>query len=98
MEPLNNHIILSHIDKPMRILFWPANQFFACTVPLAVGMAMDHLAIGGILFLLITMGFRMFNKRFGRGKFRSIMYWYFPTPSRITKMGVPPSHVRYWVK
>jgi type IV conjugative transfer system protein TraL len=98
VEPLNNHIILSHIDKPMRILFWPANQFFACTVPLAVGMTSDHMVVGVLLSLLITIGFRIFNRQFGRGKFRSIVYWYFPTPSRITKMGVPPSHVRYWIK
>jgi type IV conjugative transfer system protein TraL len=98
MEPLNNHIILSHIDKPVRILFWPANQFFACTIPLATGMTLDHLAVGGIFSLLTVVGFRVFNRRFGRGKFRSVMYRYFPTPSRIIKMGVPPSHVRYWVK
>jgi type IV conjugative transfer system protein TraL len=98
MESLNNHIILGHIDKPIRILFWPANQFFACTVPLAVGMTTDHLIIGSIFAILVITFFKIFNKRFGKGRFRSIMYWHFPTPSRIIKMNIPPSYIRYWVK
>jgi type IV conjugative transfer system protein TraL len=88
VEPLNNHIILSHIDTPLRILFWPANQFFACVTPLALG----------IMMLVAGAFSRAFKKRFGRGKFRSVMYWLFPTPMRIVRLGVPPSHVRYWVK
>ena len=96
MQTLNNHIILSHIDAPIRILFWPANQFFACAVPLAVGMTADRLALGAIVSLLIIAFFKTFNKRFGKGKFRSIMYWNFPTPSRVVKMGVPPSCIKYW--
>ena len=98
MQTLHNHIILSHIDAPIRILFWPANQFFACAGPLAGGMTADRLALGAIVSLLIIAFFKTFNKRFGKGKFRSIMYWNFPTPSRVVKMGVPPSCIKYWVK
>jgi type IV conjugative transfer system protein TraL len=98
MDQINSHVILSHIDAPARILFWPASQFFICAIPLGVGMATDHLIAGLLMSFLCVNFFRMFSKRFGKGRFRSIMYWYLPTSSKMVKMGVPPSHVRYFVK
>ena len=98
MSPLNNHVILSHIDSPVRILFWPASQFFACTIPLAIGMTIDHLIIGLVMSLLVIIFFKVFNKTFGKVRFRAITYWYLPTPSRMVKLGVPPSHIRVWYR
>jgi type IV conjugative transfer system protein TraL len=98
MDSINSHVILSHIDTPARILFWPASHFFVCTVPLGVGMATDHLVIGLFMAFLCVSFFQQFNKRFGKGRFRSIIYWYLPTSSKIVKMGVPPSYVRYFVR
>jgi conjugal transfer pilus assembly protein TraL len=97
-DTINNHVILSHIDRPTRILLWPAGQFFACAIPLAVGMVADHLVVG-LLFSILSVGFfRWFGNRFGHGRFRAIMYWYLPTAARVEKLGMPPSHVRYWIK
>jgi type IV conjugative transfer system protein TraL len=98
MSEINNHVILSHIDRPARILLWPAKQFFACTAPAAVGMTTDHIIVG-LVFSLLSVGFfRWFENRFGRGRFRAIAYWYLPTATRMIKLGVPPSFVRYWVR
>jgi type IV conjugative transfer system protein TraL len=98
MDQINDHVILSHIDTPMRILFWPANQFFACSIPFALGMTTDHLILGLFMSFLAISFFRLFNKKFGKSRFRSIVYWYLPTSSKVTKMGVPPSHIRYFVR
>jgi type IV conjugative transfer system protein TraL len=95
---INSHVILSHIDAPARILFWPAHQFFTCAIPFGVGMATDHLVAGLIVAFLCICFFQKFDTRFGNGRFRSIVYWYLPTSSKIVKLGVPPSHVRYWVR
>ena len=98
MVTLNNHVILSHIDSPVRILFWPAGQFFACTIPLAVGMTVNHFVIGAAMSVLVIISFKFFNKRFGKSRFHAISYWYLPTPQRLVKLRIPPSHVRLWVK
>jgi type IV conjugative transfer system protein TraL len=97
-DAINNHVILSHIDRPQRILLWPAGQFFGCAIPLAVGMTTDHAVIGLVFSALCVCCFRRFSDRFGRGRFRTITYWHLPTAARVEKLGVPPSHVRYWIK
>lgn len=98
MASLNNHVILSHIDKPVRILFWPVRQFFVCTLPLGIGMTVDHLSIGAVMSFLVIVTFKIFNKRFGKGRFSAISYWYLPTSKRLENLGIPPSHVRFWCK
>lgn len=46
MTQINNHVILSHIDTPIRILFWPASHVAICTIPIGIGMVVDNLMIG----------------------------------------------------
>ncbi len=98
MYQINNHVILSHIDSPARILIWPANQVLTCSVPFAMGMITEQITAGVVLSIIASFAFKYFNKRFGRGKLRSILYWYLPTAKRLIKNGVPPSHVRYWIR
>jgi type IV conjugative transfer system protein TraL len=98
MTQLNNHVILGHIDKPVRILFWPAGQFFMCILPLLAGFVLDHALAGLLMFLITALFFKMFNKRFGKGQFQAVLYWYLPTSKRLVRLGIPPSHVRIWLR
>lgn len=95
---INNHVILSHIDAPARILIWPANQVLVCSIPFALGMVTEHVVVGIGLSVVTAFLFKIFQKRFGKGKVRAMLYWYFPTSSKLVKKGIPPSYVRWWIR
>lgn len=98
MSQINSHVILSHIDAPARILIWPANQVLVCSLPFALGMITEHVLVGVGLSVVTAFLFKIFQKRFGKGKIRSMLYWYLPTSSKLVKQGIPPSYVRFWIK
>jgi conjugal transfer pilus assembly protein TraL len=98
MSQINSHVILSHIDAPARILIWPADQVLVCSLPFAFGMITEHVFVGIGLSVVTAFLFKIFQKRFGKGKIRSMLYWYLPTSSKLIKQGVPPSYVRFWLR
>jgi len=98
MSEINSHVILSHIDAPARILIWPASQVLVCSLPLALGMITEHIFAGIAMSAVATFLFNLFQKRFGKGKIRSMLYWHFPTPANLVKQGLPPSYVRFWLR
>ena len=98
MSQINNHVILSHIDAPARILIWPANQVLACSLPFALGMITEHILIGVGISAVTAFLFRLFQNKFGKGKIRSILYWHLPTPKGLVQQGLPPSYVKWWIK
>ena len=98
MAELNNHVILGHIDKPARILFWSVKQFGCRTLPVFLGMAMDRLLLGIAMSIVAMVLFKLCGKYFGNRGFATILYWYFPTSNRLMKLGIPPSYVRIWSK
>ncbi|MDR1235390.1 MAG: type IV conjugative transfer system protein TraL [Holosporaceae bacterium] len=98
MSRINSHVILSHIDAPARILIWPANQVLVCAMPFALGMITEHVFGGVVLSVVTAFLFKLIQKRFGKGKIRSMLYWYLPTSLKLVKRGVPPSYVRFWIR
>ena len=97
-QEINNHIILSHLDAPMRILFWPVEQVVACVCPLMLGVALDYFELGIFFSVITSLGFKTFKEKFGKGKFRAIWYWNFPTAKKRVERGLPPSYVREWIR
>lgn len=97
-EKINNHVILNHIDKPARFLFWSVDQVIVCLCPFFIGMVTDHIVLGIVFSIIASIGFKIFRKKFGNSKIRSILYWNLPTSKKLVKKGLPPSHVRIWIK
>ena len=95
---INNHVILNHIDKPSRFLFWSVDQVIVCLCPFFAGMIIDHIVLGIVFSVIASVGFKIFKKKFGKSKVRSILYWHLPTSERLVNKGLPPSHVRLWIK
>ena len=98
MSEINSHVILSHIDSPARILIWPASQVLVCSVPFAFGMITEHVAAGIVMSLITAFVWRIFHKRFGKGRIRAMLYWNLPTSNNLVKQGIPPSYVRFWIR
>jgi len=97
-EEINNHVILNHIDKPTRLLLWSIDQVTVCICPFAVGMITGHICLGIVFSVIASIGFKIFKKKFGNSKVRSILYWNLPTSEKLVKKGLPASHVRIWIK
>ena len=98
MAEINSHVILSCIDAPARILIWPASQVLVCSLPFAFGMVTDHVLAGLAMSFISAIFFKLFQKKFGKGRLRSILYWYLPTSSKLVRKGLPPSYVRFWIR
>ena len=97
-EEINNLVILNHIDKPARFLFWSVDQVIICICPFVVGMITEHVGLGIAFSIIASVGFKVFKKKFGKSKIRSILYWNLPASKKLVKKGLPPSHVRVWYK
>jgi type IV conjugative transfer system protein TraL len=90
-----DHVILNHIDAPTRILFWSASEFICCFFPIILGLFVGRPLLGFGLSIASIAGFKTYQKKYGHGKLRAILYRYFPSFGR---RGVPPSFVRLWIK
>ena len=98
MSAINSHVILSYIDTPPRILIWPAKQVLVFSCPFALGMITDNITAGLIASFIAAFLFKIFRNKIGRGKLRATLYWYLPTADQLIQKGLPPSHVRFWIK
>ena len=87
-----NHVILNHVDTPLRILFWTKGELLLFLAPSVAGLLFEQLVMG-----LLVSGFnvyicRQYKKKFGKGKLWAVLYWYLP--QRRQNKGFPPSYVR----
>jgi conjugal transfer pilus assembly protein TraL len=92
----DHHILLHHLDDPLRILYWTIDEAVLILLVPYLGLAFNHPLLG---ILLSGGGFyllRQLKARFGRRSLKPALYWYFPHPKRkLPKM--PPSYIReYW--
>jgi len=87
-----NHIILNHVDTPLRILFWTKGELLLFLAPSVAGLLFEQLVMGLCVSSLNMYVCRQYKKRFGKGQLSAVLYWYFPKTSR--NKGFPPSYVR----
>ena len=96
MADYQQHLILQHLDAPIRILYWTIDE--ACLIigcPL-LGMMFDQFVIG---VGLATLGFKVtrYSKRyFGGGTLKHAAYWYLPHQKTHLKR-TPPSFIREYI-
>ena len=72
LEKINNPVILNHIDKPARLLLWSVDQVIVCICPCAIGMITEHIGLGIAFSIIASIAFKVFKKKFGNSKIRSI--------------------------
>lgn len=91
---VNRHVILNHLDSPLKILMWTTGEIALYITPLFIGLCCDQLTVGlGVSFLNVWLN-KQYKKRFGKGQFQAVMYWFFPT-NNLKKL--PPSHIREYL-
>ncbi|MCK4934345.1 MAG: type IV conjugative transfer system protein TraL [Simkaniaceae bacterium] len=96
----DQHIILKHLDNPVRILSFSLQDIVIYALPLFIGALTDNmLSVPIVGFLLIFLAKRVLKKL---PKFYLIrfFYWHLPTKqyNKLFKTNLPPSHKRLWVR
>ena len=93
---LQQHVILNHVDTPVRFLFWTKEEALLILAPFMLGSTLDFVLLGlsasAINFYLI----RLYKRYFGKGQLQAVRYWFFPqSPNRLSSF--PPSYIREFI-
>ena len=92
---LTRHVILNHVDTPLKILFWTIHELLMLIIPFFIGLIIDQLTMGIFLSLFCFWGSRKFHRYFGKGQFQAVKYWYLPPERRFKSL--PPSFIREYI-
>ena len=96
MNDYDQHIILHHLDDPLRILKWTIDEALVILGPTFLGLATEHPILG-----LLAAGFGFWvltrvKKKFGLSTLRHALYWYLPKNNRKLPH-TPPSYIREYL-
>ncbi len=96
----NQHVVLKHLDNPIRVLSFSVSDLIAYLSPFFIGSLFDSLFVipmGGLLIVLIL---KRLLKRLPKFYLLRFWYWGLPTRSvnRMFKSTFPDSHKRYWTR
>lgn len=95
----DQHIILKHLDAPIRVLSFSLNDLVIYALPLFIGSFLDDmLLLPSLGFLTIYAGKKMVRK-FPRYYLINFLYWNLPTKQyrKIFRTKLIPSEKRFWV-
>ena len=89
------HVVLNHIDTPLKILFWTKGDLLLVVGPFFAGMFIDEILPGIVISLLNAWVSSKYNRRFGKGKLQAVMYWFLPRNTSLKT--TPPSCIREYL-
>jgi len=95
-DDYDQHIILQHLDDPLRFLHWTVDEAIAIVVPIFFCFAIDHaiygiFGAGGSFFLL-----KYIKKKFGLESLKHVLYWFLPKSEKKLPNS-PASHIREYI-
>ena len=93
-DSCTKHIILNHLDAPTRIFVFKKSEILGYLGLPVAGMLLDHFLLGLMMSILFGIANRFYKKKFGRGRFESLIYWFLPRSTLNQRF--PPSCVRSW--
>lgn len=96
MRSLEEHLILHHLDEPLRILYWTVDEALFLIGAPYVGMAVDQIILGFVVAFIGFYTLRKLKQRFGDGSLKHAMYWYLP-PNRSKLKITPASYIREYI-
>ena len=91
----NRHVILNHVDSPLKYIFWTKGEICLFLIPGFIGLFFDQLTLGLVISGLNVFLNREYKKRFGKGQLQAVKYWFFPSEKAFKKL--PPSHIREYL-
>lgn len=95
-EDFDTHIILHHLDDPLRIFYWTLDEAAIILVVPFLGLIIEQFFISILIAIFSFWFLRKIKKRYGQGTLKHALYWYFPHNVRKLKK-TPPSHIREYL-
>lgn len=96
MSEYDNHIILHHLDDPLRILKWTIDEALILIGPIFFGIAADHFVMGMMCAGVGFWGLKKIKQRLGSMGLKHMFYWYLPHNKRQLPTS-PPSCKREYL-
>ncbi len=88
------HVILNHVDTPLKILFWTTGELLMWFVPCFLGLILNQLILGLIISVIGGLINKKYQQHFGKGQFQAVKYWFLPPDVSIK---LPKSYVRTYL-
>lgn len=92
----DQHILLHHLDDPLRILQWTLDEAGVIFGASLFGLGIEHPFLGILVAGGLYAGLRQVKRRFGLRSLRHALYWHFPKNKRQLP-NCPPSYIREYV-
>lgn len=96
----DQHVILKHLDKPVRILAFSIHEIILYALPFFIGSLVDSLLIIPVLGFLIIFFCRKILSKLPRFYVIRFLYWHLPSRqyNKLMKTNLIHSHRRLWIK
>lgn len=93
---LTRHVILNHVDTPLKFLLWTKGEIGLFLAPAFGGLFLDQFILGLCVSFLNYRLSKIYQRKFGRDQFQAVCYWFLPhTPGKLP--AIPPSFVRGYI-
>lgn len=93
---MKEHVILNHLDRPIRLLLWEKSYVFAALFGSLLGWSFYNVFSALLLGGLSVYGLKQYHRIFGVGRFAALVYWYFPHQKHLYP-NTPPSYIREFI-
>lgn len=92
----DQHLILHHLDDPLRLLKWTVDEAIIILGPIFFGLGIEHPFIGLVLAGGGYWALRTSKKKFGLSTLRHALYWNLPKNAQKLPH-LPPSYIREYI-
>jgi type IV conjugative transfer system protein TraL len=86
------HVILNHVDSPVKIFVWTKGELMLFCVPFVLGLLFEAFGVGVLVSILNAYLVSRYKRTFGKGQLQAVLYWFLPPTAK--HRGLPPSFVR----
>lgn len=96
MSTFTRHVILNHVDTPLKVLLWTKGEIALFLMPLFGGLFFNQFILGLAVSFLNYRLFKIYREKFGKDQFQAVCYWFLPhTPKKLPAF--PPSYIRAYL-
>ncbi|MBT4879513.1 MAG: type IV conjugative transfer system protein TraL [Alphaproteobacteria bacterium] len=95
MVDYDQHVILQHLDDPLRIFKWTVDEAAIIIAPIFFGLGVEEPTLGLLSAGVGFVGLKHLKKKVGLGTLRHALYWYLPKNQKLSN--TPPSYIREYM-
>ncbi len=93
---MTRHVILNHVDSPLKILIWTKGEIGTFLLPALLGLMFRQTVMGLVISFVNYRLFKLYHQRFGNDQFQTVCYWFLPHLAKRLP-AIPPSYIREYI-